>query len=190
MYLIKTLTTALASSSMLPTLFPTPIPVPSTEKKHLQVRKAIPACDSACLRRLLYQTAYSSASDGVNLVMDAYDSHEWCFSNDNIDWCPEMINNSISGIVGRAMNNTYTPSPDIKDGDFLQQLDNVSRQAVVNTMGWASRTVNGTADLDAVDSGAVRALEWTMWHLLNDGSSGVDHDALEEAMAAYQTPGE
>lgn len=176
----------------------------SSAVRPVRVPRAEPStCDATCMRRFLYQTAFASGAAGVGMVMDAYDSAEWCVSDDNIDWCPDALNRTVSNIAGKLMDLTTIPSDPsdpttvVKPEDLLYQMEEVSRQSAIHAMIWASRTVNGTTTLDNVtshlpsngsSSDAVRKIDWMINYLINNSTSHVNASALHAAMGAYQGP--
>ncbi|TKA73375.1 hypothetical protein B0A55_06376 [Friedmanniomyces simplex] len=107
-------------------------------------------CDTVCIRRILYETAYSSASAGIGLIMDAYNSTSWCYSDANEYWCPGLLNSTVAGIAGTLMNRT-TVSEDSELEDLVSTLADMSRAAAVEAMAWATQAVNGTGGLSAAD---------------------------------------
>ena len=196
MQVMSTVATIVAGLSLLSGVIAAPTPLYESETSLLQVRDNDKAsCDSLCMRRLLYQTAYSSGAAGIGQVMDAYHSEKWCLSEDNKDWCPQAINSTVSSIATSVMNGTVIP-PEVDNAQFVQQLDTVGRQAAVDAMLWATQTVNGTKKWDEAKSWLhpfrnhkiVERMWWTIYHLQENATSTVDANALQTAMAAYQPP--
>ena len=171
-------------------------------------------CDAICVRRLLYKTAYSSASVGAGMAMDAMGTRAWCTSDDNKNWCPDTLNATLSAIAGRIIdgNGTAMP-PDGSDvGAVARSLAEASRLAAIEAIVWAMHTVNGSTT-PAVDnstlafsassaamkrarqapaagsgnsssSDAVEKLKWTVWQLSQNETGTVDSGDLQTAMDA------
>ncbi|KAK5123561.1 hypothetical protein LTR85_002599 [Meristemomyces frigidus] len=179
--------------------FSTIVPT-SSALHHVIFPRAEPStCDATCMRRFLYQTAYASGAAGVGLVMNAYDSAEWCVSDDNIDWCPQALNTTVSNIAGKAMNLTKISSdPSFVCGTecLLEQAAAISRQSAIHAMVWAKKTVNGTTTWKDVKShipfndkpDAVKKIDWIIGHLMHNMTSNVNAEALHKAMDAYKRP--
>ena len=139
----------------------------------------VAACDSTCLHRLTYLTAYSSASNGVKLAMDAYDAYDSCI-NDNVDWCPEMINTTISGIVGNAIQSVAIDFNNCSGGDcILASLANVSRISALWAMQWAHTFFNTG---EGYSEHGMCVLNQTVWELSQEEPVEIDECVLINAI--------
>ncbi|KAK4549128.1 hypothetical protein LTR36_007585 [Oleoguttula mirabilis] len=156
-------------------------------------------CDATCMRRFLYDTGYASAAAGVGLVMDAYNSSEWCVSDTNTDWCPALVNVTVSNIAGKAMSLTNTSSdPSFTCGPecMVKQIAEVTRVTAIHAMSWAAKTVNGTTMSENVMSSvasedkpdAAKKIDWMIGYLMHNSTSTVNAEALHKAMDAYKGP--
>ena len=60
-----------------------------------------PVCDWTCTHRILYQTAYSAVSSGIEYAMVTYDAQEWCFEQESA-WCPQVVESQTTAIAARS----------------------------------------------------------------------------------------
>ena len=89
-----------------------------------------PACDSSCIHQFSYYTAYSSASSGVKLALDAFEAFDWC-TVENKDWCPEAINTTVSGIAGNALTEAAVDFNNCDSNCMLTSLADISQMSAL-----------------------------------------------------------
>lgn len=139
-------------------------------------------CDSDCVHRILYRTAYSSAASGVTEVLTACEAIDWC-ANDNKDWCPDAVNSTVSATAGHAIGAVSVDFHSCGDACLLSLLATIGQTSAVSAMRWAESLMNGDMG-QCVNQTQIQKLRQTIWYLGQQRPAVVDQEVLANAMAA------
>lgn len=120
----------------------------------------LPRLDSNSVHRLLFQTTYSSAAEGIKLVFGTCHAFKWC-ANDEKDWCPDAINSTLTSITDEVI----TASPDLDH----QNINNITLLSTMASFSAKSERL---------------AISWAQ-SLVNDSPLSCDPDRLED-LRKYQ----
>ncbi|KAK3723259.1 hypothetical protein LTR37_001982 [Vermiconidia calcicola] len=136
------------------------------------------ACDSSCMHRLLYRTAYSSGTTSIKHTMYAYDVFNWC-SKDEKDWCPEAIDTTISAVTGRVINSLDIDYDNCDDKCLLSALATVAEKTALYSMQWAEHTFTTSGHYD---QDRIQKLHRSVVELITVTPVEVDSGKLNEVM--------
>ncbi|KAK0354545.1 hypothetical protein LTS02_011464 [Friedmanniomyces endolithicus] len=142
-------------------------------------------CGKTCMRRLLYNTAYSSAASGIGMVMDVYDSKAYCLTDAKESVCPDWVRQTVSDIAGDMMKKRFRmlgATPGVTHYSFVQEMADVSREAALLGMSWASKTVTGIGEHNQAQ---YDSMAWTLHHLQTTKSTKVHAKKLRQAIANH-----
>jgi len=142
-------------------------------------------CGKTCMRRLLYNTAYSSAASGIGMVMDVYDSKAYCLTDAKESVCPDWVRQTVSNIAGDMMKKRFRmlgATPGVTHYSFVQEMADVSREAALLGMSWASKTVTGIGEHNQAQ---YDSMAWTLHHLQTTKSTKVHAKKLRQAIANH-----
>lgn len=140
-------------------------------------------CDWTCTHRLLFQTAYSAASSGIEYAMATYNAQTFCF-NQETAWCPQIVDSETTAIASKSsfMSINYEAC----DGAcLLAAMNEVSRRGAMYGMQWAEKMFE--AEGLGGEEGQVEKLHWTMW-FLSQGGASVDRKAMKSAPSEQGEP--
>ena len=140
-------------------------------------------CEANCMHRLFYRTAYSSAITGVEHAMSAYESFQWC-AEDNKDWCPQVINTTVSAVAGNAVKTVPIDFENCGDQCLLTSLSTVSQNSALWAMRWAANAFNGTGNHN---DNRVKKFHQSVWHLSNAKLAEIDTHKLNHAMSSHKS---
>ena len=168
----------------------------------------LPACDTHCLQRVVYQTTYAAGSSTIGQALAAYNSSAWCTDERNVDWCPATINSTLSTIASAAVSDidfsaapvSYSTSPgsEVQSDNpsafwLASELAKASDKAEMMAWSFASGTLdrkfagNGTSvPLDRNDAAVLLIAEIvynisTAINATGNGSS-IDKAAFQQAL--------
>ena len=99
-------------------------------------------CDGICARRLFHTTAYSSAAQAVTDTIVAYNASQWCTGPEQVWWCPEIINTTLSTIADKATTQVPVDFNDCDDTCLIGGMERVSVWAAYDAMSFASTLFN------------------------------------------------
>lgn len=88
-------------------------------------------CNGVCLRRSLFQTAFSSLAIGARYAIDAYEAHERCSKD---DFCPDAINSAIIGVAGNTATRLAVDYDNCNNTCIISSLDVASCRAALHAM--------------------------------------------------------
>jgi len=150
-------------------------------------------CGKTCMRRLLYNTAYSSAASGIGMVMDVYDTKSYCSTDATESLCPDWVRQTVSDIASEMTKEKFRmlgATPSVTHYSFVQEMADVSREAALLGMSWASKTVTGIGEHNQAQ---YDSMAWTLHHLQTTKSTKVHAKKLRKAIANHPagepTPG-
>ncbi|KAK0265854.1 hypothetical protein LTS09_001091 [Friedmanniomyces endolithicus] len=142
-------------------------------------------CGKTCMRRLLYNTAYSSAASGIGMVMDVYDSKAYCLTDAKESVCPDWVRQTVSDIASEMMKKKFRmlgATPSVTHYSFVQEMADVSREAALLGMSWASKTVTGIGEHNQAQ---YDSMAWALHHLQTTKSTKVHAKKLRRAIANH-----
>ncbi|KAK0277159.1 hypothetical protein LTR35_010069 [Friedmanniomyces endolithicus] len=150
-------------------------------------------CGKTCMRRLLYNTAYSSAASVIGMVMDVYDTKSYCSTDATESLCPDWVRQTVSDIASEMTKEKFRmlgATPSVTHYSFVQEMADVSREAALLGMSWASKTVTGIGEHNQAQ---YDSMAWTLHHLQTTKSTKVHAKKLRKAIANHPagepTPG-
>jgi hypothetical protein len=133
----------------------------------------IPQCDINCMKRLLYKTAYSSATTGFNIVFGACDAYDWCI-NDAKEWCPEAINSTITSVAGTLVTSSGIDYNNTDNITLLSTMSTISSKATRMATSLAQSLLNDSSVV--CDRNRTEDLRKTRWSLSKQ-EGPIDYDA-------------
>lgn len=145
---------------------------------------APPACDWVCAHRLLYQTAFSAASSGIEFAMATYNVQTFCFEQEAA-WCPPLVESSTTMIASKSSFMTIDYAA-CDDACLLLSMHEVSRRGAMYGMQWAEQ-VFAEEGMDA-NQDDVEKLHWSMWYLSQPERLSVSSATLKDRPKAEVRP--
>ncbi|KAF7187532.1 hypothetical protein HII31_11156, partial [Pseudocercospora fuligena] len=137
-------------------------------------------CDSTCKQRILYTNIDSAARIGVSLAEDAYNSADWCVSEDS---CSRTIDSTCSMITRRLIEAAHDGLENVNEAEFWDIAERSMKRAAYWGADWGSRVLNRTSEEKSVNPDAMKRLKRTLKNFpYAPERSVVNRKALEEEM--------